>query len=302
VYDSIGRSLALPIASRLGLPAAILAAADAAQSEQARVLATALERLERSRAELETQLAAASARAAALAERDAESQRLLGELKERRRSAWAAELREARAFVRTLKEEGRAQLQGLQATAERAALSRFTREQEAAIAAREAAMPDSPAARELHDAPPPNARVGDVVAVAERGIRGELLAIDGPRAWIQRGAMRFEVPTAQLRTVGRAEPPALHVTVAGGPAADDSQRELNLIGLRAREAVPRLERFLDRAVQTGEQSVRIIHGIGSGALRRAIQDYLATSPYCADFRSGESNEGGAGVTVATLQG
>ena len=79
-------------------------------------------------------------------------------------------------------------------------------------------------------------------------------------------------------------------------------RELSLIGLRAREAVARLERFLDRAVQAGEDSVRIIHGVGSGALRRAIHDYLATSPYCADFRAGESNEGGAGVTVATLQG
>ena len=46
--------------------------------------------------------------------------------------------------------------------------------------------------------------------------------------------------------------------------------------------------------------MRIIHGVGSGALRRAVHDYLAGSPYCSDFRTGESNEGGAGVTVATL--
>ena len=308
VYDSIGRSLALPIARRLGLPEAILAAADAAQSEQARILGAALEQLERTRALLDAQLAEASAHTAALSERDAESQRLLAELRERRRSAWAAELREARAFVRTLKDEGRAQLEGLRAAAERAAFARFTREQEAAIAAREApavgavASQHGEAPTHAADGRTPPLRVGDIVAVAERGIRGELLAVEGARAWIQRGTMRFEVPAAQLRMIERAAPVQLQIAVASTADDQSSQRELSLIGLRAREAVDRLERFLDRAVRAGEDSVRIIHGVGSGALRRAVQDYLATSPYCADFRGGENNEGGSGVTVATLHG
>jgi DNA mismatch repair protein MutS2 len=304
VYDSIGRSLALPIARRLGLPEGILAGAATAQSDQARVLGAAMERLERTRAALEAELAAAGARTAALAERDAESQRLLEELRERRRSAWANELREARAFVRSLKDEGRAHLEGLRAAAaERAALARFAREQEAAITARE--VPEGAAARASRpaDAGSPRAaalRPGDVVEIAERGIRGELLAVDGPRAWIQRGTLRFEVPAAQLRTVGAGEPPKLHVAVNSTANDEGVRRELSLIGLRAREAVDRLERFLDHAVQAGEDSVRIIHGVGSGALRRAIHDYLAVSPYCSDFRSGESSEGGSGVTVATI--
>jgi DNA mismatch repair protein MutS2 len=146
VYDSIGRSLALPIARRLGLPEAILATAESAQPEHARVLATALERLERTRRELEERLAEASAHAAAMAARDAESERLGAELRERRRTAWRDELRDARAFVRTLKEEGRAQLEGLRGlAAERASFARFTREQEAAIAAREAPLSARPA-------------------------------------------------------------------------------------------------------------------------------------------------------------
>jgi DNA mismatch repair protein MutS2 len=310
VYDSIGRSLALPIAQRLGLPEPILAAAETARSQQARILGAALERLERTRAELEAQLAAATEHTAALAARAAESERLVGELRERRRAAWAEELREARAFVRQLKEEGRAQLRELRSAAERAAFQRFTREQETAIAAREA-VDDAASARpapfdQVQGGPAEGRgaaalRVGDTVAVADRGIQGELLAVDGARAWIQRGTMRFEVPSAQLRTLGREAPAAPQVTVS--PAIDeDGARELSLIGLRAREAVERLERFLDRAVQGGQETVRIIHGVGSGALRRAIHDYLATSPYCAGFRGGESSEGGAGVTVATLHG
>ena len=72
------------------------------------------------------------------------------------------------------------------------------------------------------------------------------------------------------------------------------------MGLRAKEAVAELEQFLDRAAQARYPSVRIIHGIGSGALKRAVQDYLSTSPYCTTFRSGEPREGGAGVTVAEI--
>ncbi|HSP97024.1 MAG TPA: endonuclease MutS2 [Candidatus Dormibacteraeota bacterium] len=301
VYDSIGRSLALPIARRLGLPAAILDTAAGVQPEHARLLNAALERLERTRAALEARLGEAAAQARIQAENATESTRLLGELRERRRSAWQEEVREARAFLRQLKAEGRAQLEGLRGVAEaRAALDRFTREQEAAIAAREQVEDVAPAAPA--SAPPAVAgrvAVGDTVAVGDRGIEGELLAVDGARAWIQRGTMRFEVPAAQLRRVAPATAPRTSVVLT--PASEESGLgELNVIGLRAREALDRLEGFLDRAVRAGQESVRIVHGIGSGALRRAIQDHLATSPYCAGFRGGESNEGGAGVTVATL--
>jgi DNA mismatch repair protein MutS2 len=46
--------------------------------------------------------------------------------------------------------------------------------------------------------------------------------------------------------------------------------------------------------------VRIVHGIGSGALKRAVSEYLAASPYCASYRAGDPREGGAGVTVAEM--
>ena len=130
------------------------------------------------------ELAEAARAAAALAERDAESQRLLGELRERRRTAWAAELREARAFVRALKDEGRAQLQGLRApppSAPRSRASPASRRRRSRRAKRRpaaASRAGAPAAPPPARAPPP-LRVGDVVAVADRGIRGELLAVDG---------------------------------------------------------------------------------------------------------------------------
>jgi len=291
-YHSLGRSLALPIARRLGLPEAVLSAARAAQSDESRALGTALERLETARRGFEEQLEEVTRRAQTVTARDAESQRLLEELRQRRRTVWNEELREAREFVRRIKDEGRELLSHLQRGADRATLHRFVRQQEDAIAAHA-----TETVEEIVSSPGP-LRTGDTVEVGDRGIRGELLSVDGGRAWIQRGTLRFEVPAAQLRRVGRQAAAPVQVHVAGG--TDDASTEISLIGLRAREAVDQLHRFLDHAVQAQHQSVRIIHGIGSGALRRAVHDYLSTSPYCSSYRGAEAEEGGAGVTVAVL--
>jgi DNA mismatch repair protein MutS2 len=295
VYHSLGRSLALPIARRLGLPAAVLQRAEKARSEQSRAFGTALEQLEATRRRLESELAAAARRASELAAEEAESRRLLDTLRERRRSAWRDELREAREFLRELKAEGREHLKALRAAAEqRVAFEHFVRRRERDVAERETA-PRIERATPSSPGPP---RPGDTVEVGDRRLRGELLAVDGARAWIQRGTLRFEVPADQLRRVGRPEPaPPVRVRVASREEAPLG--EISLIGLRARDAVARLDSFLDRALQAQQESVRIVHGLGSGALRRAVHDYLSASPYCAEFHSGEG-QGGGGVTVARI--
>ena len=297
VYDSFGRSLGLPIARRLGLPEPVLAAAMAIQPEQSRAFATALEQLETTRRQLEGRLATAAAHTSDLAAQETESQQLLTTLRERRQAAWREGLREARDFVRDLKAEGRALLRGLNGVAkERADLERFIREKEHAVATHDT---QQSAAAEPAVSPGP-LQVGDTVEVGERGIRGELLSVDGARSWIQRGSLRFEVPTPQLRRIDRPSPaaPAVHINV---PSSDgDTDQEISIIGLRTRDAVRELESFLDRAVQGGQPSVRIVHGVGSGALRQAVHDYLSNSPYCTGFRAGETREGGASVTIAIV--
>ncbi|HVN27658.1 MAG TPA: Smr/MutS family protein, partial [Candidatus Binataceae bacterium] len=78
------------------------------------------------------------------------------------------------------------------------------------------------------------------------------------------------------------------------------REELNLIGMRTTEALRKLEEFLDQAYLTNRKEVRIIHGIGSGALRKAVLEYLATSPYSSTYHEAEPHHGGAGATVVEL--
>ncbi len=76
--------------------------------------------------------------------------------------------------------------------------------------------------------------------------------------------------------------------------------ELNIIGRTTDEARDLLEKYLDDAFLAGLPSVRIIHGKGTGALRRAVEELLSAHPLVAEHRPGASSEGGAGATVATL--
>jgi DNA mismatch repair protein MutS2 len=76
--------------------------------------------------------------------------------------------------------------------------------------------------------------------------------------------------------------------------------ELDLRGARVEEGIERLDRYLDQAARSRLPFVRIIHGRGTGAMRNAVRDLLASHPLVGSSRPGEGNEGGDGVTVIKL--
>ncbi len=81
---------------------------------------------------------------------------------------------------------------------------------------------------------------------------------------------------------------------------EEISQSINLIGLRVEEAKEKTEKYIDRAHLENLRSVKIIHGIGTGALRNAVEGTLRAHPLASDFRAGDRNEGGAGVTVVEL--
>ena len=77
--------------------------------------------------------------------------------------------------------------------------------------------------------------------------------------------------------------------------------ELNLIGKHVDEAIPELAKYLDDCLVRHFKEVRIIHGMGTGALRDAVRDYLDSCDFVDSYRYGESFEGATGATVVTLK-
>jgi DNA mismatch repair protein MutS2 len=82
---------------------------------------------------------------------------------------------------------------------------------------------------------------------------------------------------------------------------DEPTGELNLIGRTTDEAVDAADKFLDEAYLNGLARVRIIHGHGTGALRRAIADFLRTHAHVETFAAAPPDQGGAGATVVELK-
>ena len=91
------------------------------------------------------------------------------------------------------------------------------------------------------------------------------------------------------------EEPDIHVSAAPSPGV-----QIDLRGCTVEEALERLDHHLDAASRAALPWVRIIHGKGTGALRRAVRDFLADHPLVSTHEAGGDREGGAGVTVARL--
>jgi len=97
-----------------------------------------------------------------------------------------------------------------------------------------------------------------------------------------------------------AGPARVNVNVVAGPR-DATATEINLIGCSVDEALTRLDRFLDDLLLSDEREVRIIHGFGTGQLRRSIGEYLERHPLIAAHRAAPQEHGGGGVTIAELK-
>jgi DNA mismatch repair protein MutS2 len=144
--------------------------------------------------------------------------------------------------------------------------------------------------------------VGDTVWVPDLNATGEVLALEDGAAEVQVGAFRVRTRRAVLDLRHKAAErvdagPAERATGVALPPAPQVSLELHLRGLRVDDAMPRLEQYLDNAYRSQAPSVRIVHGKGTGALRKAVREYLRGHPLVASFRGGEQGEGDTGVTV-----
>ncbi|MEX0974256.1 MAG: endonuclease MutS2 [Bacillota bacterium] len=129
----------------------------------------------------------------------------------------------------------------------------------------------------------------------------------GGMVMIRIGALSLRTALSSLRAVKPAagsasqEKPERREAEIPLEKAKEVSLELDLRGMTSDEAFDAVDKHLDDAVLASLPQVRIIHGKGTGALRKAVSDYLRKDPRVADFRLGETGEGGSGVTVATLR-
>jgi DNA mismatch repair protein MutS2 len=141
-------------------------------------------------------------------------------------------------------------------------------------------------------------------------VTGTIVSIDGKKTVLNVNGRKMTVDVKDLvpqeSGVGGRESKKQGTRPGLRPPAPDSllpevSAELNLIGQRVDDAIVESDRFLDRSLLEGKQAVRIIHGFGTGALRKALREHLRKHPAVKSWRPGGENEGGDGATIAVLE-
>ena len=318
-YGSPGRSLAIEIAARLGMPPSVVAKARESLSDREKQLAEHLARVDEDVRRLEQDRREVGRERAALADAERKLRSREDSVRERedtyRRRLDAKldeQLREGRREIDAIIEGLKARTTALSdQAARRAAAAISTGETGSARADARSAIeqvvgrlkkgPGSPTqapARPEHHAP---IEPGVRVTVGALGLEGTVMDVHGHHAEIDMNGKRLRAAMRDLRVIGGASASAkVKVNIDLQPRAG-SLTEINVIGCTVDEALSRLEKFLDESTVTDQQVLRIIHGHGTGQLRRAVAGFLKEHPLVARFEAAKMEQGGGGVTVVELK-
>ncbi len=328
VYGTPGRSLALEIAGRLGLDPNMLTAARANIGVRDAQLAEHLAKMDQNLRDLEHERRLVARERQVLS--DAETKvRSREDTLTQREEAFRRKiedrlderLRDARREIDRVVDDLKRKTADLAAEAERRMAKRagtippISTGDAGAVRVEARQALDHAAARfrgeEEERRQPPAAgdarpAAGDRVAVAGLGLEGVLLALHGEEAEIDMLGKRVRARLGDIRVVSKAvagqrPAPRVSVSVQVQSRPDTVSGDLHVIGCTVEEALARTERYLDEMLLSDQHTVRVIHGYGTGQLRRAIAEYLRNHPLVARYEQAPPEQGGGGVTVVELK-
>ena len=308
-----GKSNAFAISGKLGLPEHIIEDARSRISEQDESFEDLLSDLEHSRITIEKEqeeLARYKAEAASLKAQLEKKQERLDSAKER---ILAEANEKAHTILREAKEYADETIKNFNKYGKAAGVSISDMERERTrlrekMNAAEKNMAKKTPAKVKKAVDPKALRVGDSVKVLSLNLKGTVSTLPDAKAnhFVQMGILRSQVNLRDIEPID--EPvitaPNFNRTGSGKIKMAKSSSvgiELNLLGKTSDEAISELDKYLDDAYIAHLPSVRIVHGKGTGALRKAVHNYLRRCKIVDEYHLGEFGEGDAGVTIVTFK-
>jgi DNA mismatch repair protein MutS2 len=295
-----GRSYGLDMASRLGVPDRVVQDARSLLTSDEADLDRLLEQVEQEARQLRFERQRVEQDLAAAHRLKAEAEQLHRAALEEERTSKTKARQEAREVLAGLRQK----LKDLSRTTvmDRAVVAQERREIDALSQQLE---PADETQGELAPAYHGQIHAGDRVRVPKLKKIGTVLFAHHDMLEVDADGLKLRLPMRDVVPAGPA-PETKHAGAAPGWSADLLERDgvpdrVNLLGLRVDEALAEVERFIDRTAVQGPHQITIIHGLGTGALKAAVTEFLKGHPLVASFRSGEPAEGGAGVTVAEMK-
>lgn len=307
-----GKSNAFAISEKLGLPKAVIEEAREQISEQDESFEDLLSDLEHSRVTIEQEqeeIRRYKSEIEGLKKQlELKQQKLENSreniLREANEQALAA-LREAKEFadttIKNFNKFGKANISAREMELERSRLREKMSNVEKKLADKKAPAPKKELkAREL--------KIGDSVKVLSLNLKGTVSTLPNAKGdlFVQMGILRSQVNIKDLELLDEPSVtgPGLSKTGTGKIKMSKSSyvgTEINLLGKTTDEAIAELDKYLDDAYLAHIPQVRVVHGKGTGALRKAVHAYLRRAKNVANYRLGEFGEGDAGVTIVEFK-
>ncbi|NPA52772.1 MAG: endonuclease MutS2 [Aquificae bacterium] len=291
-YKSIGESMAFYIAKNLGIEQKVLDIAQKYLDKDSIKLDKAVKILETYQKEYQQEQVKLKKLTEQLQKEIARYENLTKELQQKKKEKWKTELQKAEEFLKQLQKEGQSIIEKIKTTASGKDLEKFLKEKKGEI--KELLPPEDTHIKE------PLLTVGDLVKLKGKGSTGEILLIKDNKAYIEFNGIKL---WAKLSDLTKVNPPSTKkkTKFVISKKRNYVKPEIKLIGKTKEEAIRELAKYLDKAVTEGIPTVRIIHGYGSGILRKAIREYLDRTPYNISYEDAPYHEGGMGVTIAHLR-
>ena len=323
MYGSPGRSLALEIAARLGLNPAVIAAARENLSAREAQLAEHLAKIDRDMRALEHEQRLATHERDTLHAAEARMHQREDALRQREETFKRRLTEELDTHVRRARKEIDEVIAELKAkaaalsTGDAGGIRSDARSAVETVAQRVLAGESTASAQQSEISPLKSERsavaVGDRVVVGGLGLEAVVTAVHDGTAELDVRGKRIRASVRDLRVLAGGGGPAgaarVHVNVdlvrgrQSQSALGDARAlsDLNVIGCTVDEALTRAERFLDESLLTDQRVIRLIHGYGTGQLKRALTGFLQQHPLVARFAIAPPEQGGGGVTVVELK-
>lgn len=150
-----------------------------------------------------------------------------------------------------------------------------------------------------------NLKAGEDVDIITLRQEGTVISADDKKkeALVQVGIMKMNLPYKSLKRIEKKEQSNVTRTTRKiiRSKSGNVKREVDLRGMNLEEAIMKVEKYLDDACMAGHDEVTIIHGIGTGVLKKGISEWLKTNPHVKSMREGKYGEGGIGVTIVTVK-
>jgi DNA mismatch repair protein MutS2 len=303
-----GRSYGLAIARRLGFPGHVLDRADTYLDDGARRMEDVLARLEQQEQEVERLLHELDVERRKTERLRAEVETRETTLEEAERTAEDRARSDARKLLMEARTEVEEAIEHVRGAAEQGLdleeAAREARRKVEQAAGRHRERSHKRRGRQGARSDVETIEVGSHVKMPATGARGSVVERRADRVLVEVGSLRLEVPVADVELVDPPGAPKARGRAGGwsGPSKGQARLEVDLRGMRVDEMELELQRALDAAILEDLAQLRIIHGMGTGALRKRVAEMLRMDHRIGEFRMGGPGEGGAGVTVAVFGG